>query len=271
MDMSKIIDFILSLFAPKKKLSPIAVGKSQTWYGRVNFWAKDMSLLRKELDACVKAGVSGYMIEMAGWANSTGEMWSDKWLKDIESKYKKFVKMCRARGLWAFVSIVNDNMGSKKYGDNGKHTVQSEYAKCQKLAKIVKAVGKDNVVVQPVAETQTSGGKQFEQYVRSELAGFNLCFNGNGGHPGGAAAGFQFYAVHPSKCSASNPQSAFVISDHGLIIRELNGGPLVGHANVTKTKAWKEMNVKKGCPVVGYYAFKVEDFDRGAIEAMGMK
>lgn len=271
--MRKLLDFISSFLGliPNKKLSQIKTGKSQTWYGRVNFWAKDMSLLKKELNALVKAGCSGYMIEMAGWADSTGSMWTDKWMKDIEKKYTEFVKMCRARGLWAFVSIVNDNLGSGKYGDNRKHTIKSEMDKCKKLAKIVKKVGKDNVVIQPVAETQTSAGKQFEQYCVKELAGFNLCFNGNGGHPTGAASGFKYYAVHPSKIAASNPGNAFVISDHGLIIRELNGGPLVGHGNVSKIKQWKDLNKKKGCPVIGYYAFQVQDFDKDAINAMGLK
>ena len=271
--MSKILNFILSLLGlvPKKKLSPITNGKTQTWYGRVNFWAKDMSLLKKELNALVKAGCSGYMIEMAGWANSTGDMWTDKWIKEIEKKYTDFIEMCRARGLWAFVSVVNDNLGSGKYGDNRQHTIKSEYAKCQKLVQIVKKVGKDNVVIQPVAETQTAAGKQFEQYCIKELGGFKLCYNGAGGHPGGAIGSCQFYAVHPSKCSAANPGNAFVISDHGLIIRELNGGPLVGHGNVAKIKQWKELNAKRGCPVVGYYAFQVQDFDKDAINAMGLK
>lgn len=269
--MKKIIEWLKSLFkkTPSKKLSQIKVGKTQTWYGRVNFWAKDMSLLEKELDLLVKSNCSGYMIELAGWANSTGKMWTDKWLKDIESKYKKLLSMCRKRGLWLFVSIVNDNLGSKKYGDDGKHNVTNVMEYCKKLCKIVKENGSKNVVVQPVAETQTGGGKQFESYVKDQLSGFLTCFNGNGGHPS-SSNGFSFYAVHPSAISASNPSTSLVVSDHGLIIRELNiGKALVAHGNPVNITKWVKTNKNKGVPVVGYYAFQVQDFDKDAIKALG--
>lgn len=270
--MNSALSLFSSIFkkTQKKDLSPIQAGKTQTWYGRVNFWTRSTSLLKKELDALVKNGCSGYMIELSSWARYSKKEWTSKWFKEVEKKYLWLVDQCRSRGLWIFVSIVNDNMGHGKYGDEGP-MLSKVYDKALKLIDIVKAGGSSNVAVQPVAETQTSAGKKFEKACVKKLKGFVLVYNGDGGYPSKAPSGFQFYAVHPEKASKANPKNAIVVSDHGMLIRELNGGDLIAHADVAKTKKWKALNVKKGCPVVGYYAFKVKDFDKGAIEAMGMK
>lgn len=272
--MKKIIDWILSLFkkTEKKKLSPIQIGATQTWYGRVNTWWKSSSLWEKEMNAIVKSGGSGYMIELAGWqSHSAKDWWSESWIKKQLSLYSDIHKAAKKRGLWLFVSIVNDNMGSGKYGDKKQFTVANTYDKCVKLLEGIVKDGNANVVIQPVAETQTAAGKKFESYAKSQLQakGFLTCFNGNGGYPSGSS-GCNFFAVHPSKIATPNPSSALVISDHGLIIRELNqGGSLVAHGDPAKIATFVANNKKKGCPVVGYYAFQVEDYDECAIKALG--
>ena len=254
---------------PAGKYRKVVQGSTQGWYGRVNYWTRDKSTLTKELDAIVRHGATGYMIEMAGWADSTGKMWTDGWLKDIESMYDWLLAECRARKLWLFVSIVNDNMGKGKYGDKGPELAKV-YDKAQKLVKIVKDGGKDGVYVQPVAETQTSAGAKFEQYCIQQLNGFPLVYNGNGGHPTKIAAGMSAYAVHPSRIAAPNPGNAFAISDHGLIIRELNiGGSISGHGDPVRIRKWASNVKSQGCPVCGYYAFQVKDFDNDAIKALG--
>ena len=259
---------------PSKSLEPIQIGKTQTWYGRVNYWWKDRSLWQKEMDCLVKNGGSGYMIELAGWESNVkdkNKWWMDSWINEQLDLYSKIHSDAKKRGLWLFVSIVNDNMGSGKYGDTKRFTVSSVYNKCIKFLEGVIKDGKDNVIIQPVAETQTTGGKKFEAYAKSQLAakGFFTCYNGNGGHPT-SSSGFNFYAVHPSKIDASNPSNSFVISDHGLIIRELNkGGSLVAHGDVNKVKKFVQNNKKKGCPVVGYYAFQVQDYDEDTIKTLG--
>lgn len=275
--LKKLIKWIKRLFNKpnkKKQKDPIIVGKTQTWYGRVNYWWKNESLWQKEMDALVKYGGSGYMIELAGWRSSVGQeekWWTDKWVKNQLSLYSKIHDDAKERGLWLFVSIVNDNMGSGKYGDKKQYNIGNTYDKCVKLLEGVIKDGNANVVVQPVAETQTAAGKKFEAYAKQQLMakGFLTCYNGNGGHPS-SSNGCNFYAVHPSKISASNPGNALVISDHGLIIRELNkGGALVAHGEPSKIKKFVETNKKKGCPVVGYYAFQVQDYDEGTIKALG--
>lgn len=288
--MKKLINWIKKLFkkpasaiddvidvvvpTPSKKLEPIQVGKTQTWYGRVNYWWKDRSLWQKEMDCLVKNGGSGYMIELAGWESclkDKSKWWTDAWIKEQLELYSEIHSDAKKRGLWLFVSLVNDNMGKGKYGDSKKFTVDKVYNKCVKLLDGVIKDGKDNVVIQPVAETQTSGGKKFESYARGQLAakGFLTCYNGNGGHPS-STNGCNFYAVHPSKIAENNPSNSLVISDHGLIIRELNqGGSLSAHGYPNKVKTFVKNNKKRNCPVVGYYAFQIKDYDEDTIKALG--
>ena len=262
------IAWITGLFN-RTKLQPVATrGGTQAWYGRVNRWMLKRSILVKELNLMAKSGISGYMIEMSGWGRYNNQQWTDKWLKEVEKEYKWLLKQCRARGLWLFTSIVNDNMGQGKYGDSGPK-LEKVYSKAQKLIDIVKKAGKKNVFVQPVAETQTAAGRKFEQECVARLSGFQLVFNGSGGHPKGAASGFQWFAVHPGKISQSNDQRAFVISDHGLIIRELANGKLDGPGNPAKVDEFAKRCKRNGNPVCGYYAFKHEKLDKATIQTLG--
>ena len=268
--MKNFIYWLYAKLGISKAARKIERGKLQAWYGRVNAWPKDRSITVKDLNAMKKYGLSGYMIELSGWNRYRNKQWTDKWLSEVKSEYTWLVKQCRARGLWLFVSVVNDNMGQNKYGDTGPK-LEKVYSKAQELVKIIKGVGASNVIVQPVAETQTSAGKKFEQYCIQQLGGkFQLIYNANGGSPSNIAPGFNFRAIHPSAISKKVAADAFAISDHGLIIRELAvDGGLESKGNPTKIAAWKQ-NVKSwGCPVIGYYAFKYDKFDEAAIKAMG--
>lgn len=270
--MKKLWNWILKVLGirkTKKSYRPVALNSTQGWYGRVNRWATSKSVLEKELDAIVKHGCSGYLIEMSGWGRYSSKQWTDAWIKEVKEWYEWLLGECRDRKVWLFVSIVNDNMGQGKYGDTGPK-LEKVYAYAQKLVKIVKDAGKDGVYVQPVAETQTAAGRKLEQYCIQQLVGFRLVYNGSGGHPSGAIAGMGNYAVHPSKISAGNPKTAFVVSDHGLIIRELNiGGGLESHGDPNKVRTWASRVKSQGCPVCAYYAFKVADYDEATIKALG--
>jgi hypothetical protein len=274
MKIKEFWDMVLALLGLKKargKYAEVKIGKTQGWYGRVNRWAVSKDTLSKELDKIVKSGCTGYLIEMSGWGSYKNKQWTAKWVDEVKEWYDWLLSECRARKLWLFVSIVNDNMGKGKYGDTGP-TLEKAYSCAQKLVDVVMAGGKDGVFVQPVAETQTAAGKKFEQYCIQKLVGkgFKLVYNGSGGHPTKPIAGMGYYAVHPSKIAATNPKDAFVVSDHGLIIRELNiGGALDGHGDPNKVKAWANKVKSQGCPVCAYYAFKVADFDGNTIKALG--
>ena len=269
--VGRVVDWVLGCLgirASRSKYAPVKQGCTQFWYGRVNRWAVSKDTLKKELDLMAKKGLSGYLIEMSGWGSYKNKQWTDKWVSEVKSWYTWLLTECRSRKLWLFVSIVNDNMGKGKYGDTGP-SLEKAYSCAQKLAKVVKAGGKDGVYVQPVAETQSASGKKFEQYCIKQLAGFKLVYNGSAGHPKKAIAGMQNYATHPSSISASNPKDAFVVSDHGKIIRELNiGGGLENHGDPSKVRAWAKKVKSQGCPVCAYYAFKVKDYDAGTIKAL---
>ena len=250
----------------------IEQGKTQTWYGRVNRWTISKQTLRQELNLMKKCGVSGYMIEMANWGRySDCEPWSEEWIKQIEESYRYLVKECRRRKLWLFVSVINDNMGKGKYGDKGPK-LEAVYDSALPRIKIIKKYGQKGVIIQPVAETQTSAGQRFEQDCLRELNDFLLVYNGNGGHPSHTPDGYHFRATHPSHIVSSVDNDALVISDHGIIIRELSvDGGLESKGDPEKIQMWVNRLQKQGIAVVGYYAFKYADFDPETIRALGKK
>ena len=234
-------------------------------YGRVNTWAQGEKNLEKDIKVMREEGVDGYMIEMMGW--SRDDAWTPLWIAQTEEQYKTLLDLCRKNGKWLFVSIVNDNMGSKKYGDPGIKLSQV-MPQAQQLCQIVKKYGKDNVIVQPVAETQTSAGARFEQYCLQQLGGFVMVYNGGIGRPGGIPSGFQYRAWHPVKISDNPPKDSFVVSDTGSIILQLGHG-YDGVAKPDTLEAWARRMRQLGVPVVGYYAFKFNGHDKEAIKALG--
>ena len=267
---NKLIYWLFKLFGITNETELTTLYEKQVWYGRVNDW-KNLKATEKDIICCMNNGVAGYMIELAGDipGKKGPQPWTDAWLKDIEEKYKKLVKMTRSAGLWLFVSIVNDNMGQGKYGDKSPK-LEKVLAMAKSLALIVKKNGKLGVVVQPVAETQTTAGNIFEKYCRNELYNFPLVFNGNGGFPTGTC-GFNFRAVHPSSTTKQCPSDAFVISDHSKLIKELAQGETYdGTIREDKCNTWfyTVFHISK-CRVIGYYAFLRTKHDKKTITTLG--
>ena len=246
----------------------IEQGNTQVWYGRVNQLTMSRQILRDELNLMKECGVNGYMIELAVW-DGVDDKWSEEWIRSIGKSYRHLVKNCRKRNLWLFVSVVNDNMGKGKYGDTGL-ALESVFDSAQQLVKIIKKCGHKGVIVQPVAETQTPAGRRFEEYCTQELEDFTLVYNGNGGHPKTTLEGYDFRAVHPSHIVSSVADEALVISDHGVIIRELSiDGGLESKGDPQKVSMWVKRLQQQGVAVVGYYAFKYDQFDPATIRALG--
>ncbi len=246
----------------------IEQGNTQVWYGRVNQWTVSRQILRNELNLMKECGVNGYMIELAVW-DGVDDKWSNEWIVRTQKNYRWLLRECRKRKIWLFVSIINDNMGKGKYGDTGP-TLEKVYESALQLASIVKRFGHKGVIVQPVAETQTPTGQRFEQECRKILENFTLVYNGEGGHPKSTPEGFHFRAVHPAHIVSSVADDALVISDHGLIIRELSiDGGLESRGNPQKVVTWVQRLQQQGVAVVGYYAFKYDQFDPATIRALG--
>lgn len=246
----------------------IEQGNTQVWYGRVNRWTMSRQILRDELNLMKECGVNGYMIELAVW-DGVDDKWSNEWIVRTQKNYRWLLRECRKRKIWLFVSIINDNMGKGKYGDTGP-TLEKVYESALQLASIVKRGGSKGVIVQPVAETQTPTGQRFEQDCRKILENFTLVYNGEGGHPKSTPEGFHFRAVHPAHIVSSVADDTLVISDHGLIIRELSiDGGLESKGNPQKVSMWVKRLQQQGVAVVGYYAFKYDQFDPATIRALG--
>ena len=246
----------------------IEQGNTQVWYGRVNQWTVSRQILRNELNLMKECGVNGYMIELAVW-DGVDDKWSNEWIVRTQKNYRWLLRECRKRKIWLFVSIINDNMGKGKYGDTGP-TLEKVYESALQLASIVKRGGSKGVIVQPVAETQTPTGQRFEQECRKMLENFTLVYNGESGHPKSTPEGFHFRAVHPAHIVSSVADDTLVISDHGLIIRELSiDGGLESRGNPQKVVTWVKRLQQQGVAVVGYYAFKYDQFDPATIRALG--
>ena len=241
-------------------------GRTLGFYGRVNHWMDSRSELRKELRLMEKCGVEGYLIEMAGWARMTA--WEEPWLHRTEREYRFLLRQCRRRGLWLFVSIVNDNMGLKKYNDPGV-SLEEVFQQASELIEIVRRYGPANVMVQPVAEVRTEAGARFENRCKERLQGFFLVHNGGWGFPHSRPEGFDARAVHPPHEHFPVPDDAFVVSDHGhLIPRLTTDKTITGEADRKILTDWLLRLRSQGVPLVGYYAFQREQMDETAIRTV---
>ena len=276
--MSYIANYCRELLCLRKAPKAIVPGKTQFWYGRVNSWScKSKSLLRRDLDLCCKYGVSGYTIELVGWTDlesNPSTYRTKEYFSRVERTYKYLVKACRARGLWLFVSVVNDNAGR-----SGKNPYNPRLEKQQENVQfafdLVKKCGAKNVIVQPVAEIQTDYGKTIDKTWMAEFnrLGFETVYNGEG-RPTKNEHGSKWFAVHPASERAAVPTGSIVVSDHSLLLRKLcKGGDINGMGNATALKSWKSFyRDTYHVPVVCFYHYNYDGSkgsDKESIKAMG--
>lgn len=267
--MKYILNLVLSYIA-FWKVNPPRIGEIfLTGYGRVNSWASgSLFNLRRDICRCAAEGVAIYNIELAGWIGSNVYV-DPKLLVKIEKRYKFAVRLCRAFGMYLFVSILNGNQGKGKYGDTSP-TIAKGWDIALKLLDIVKENGHDNILAQPVAETQDDGGRRFEILATNDLHCRKfITVNNNGSRPS-SSAGMTHFAWHPFKISDINkaPISAIIVSDTGTIVCELGDG-LSGSGNPAQLKTYKSVCKNRGCPASVYYAFLYNGHDKRAIEALG--
>ena len=266
--MIHVLAFLAVWLVGMPSVAQETVAQPLHFYGRVNHWADSRGETARELRLMEQQHIDGYMIELAGGGRNK---WSRRWLRRTGRRYRWLLGQCRQRNLMLFVSIVNDNMGKHKYGDTGPLLAEVE-EKAQRLIRLVREQGPQNVIVQPVAETQTEAGRRMEQYSLQSLPGFTLVYNGEGGFPQSVPTGFQYRAVHPAHIDSPVPEDAFVISDHGHIIRELTGDrSLDGPADSTRLSEWIDRLHRAGVPMIGYYAFQRTDMDVIAIMTLGKR
>jgi hypothetical protein len=164
------------------------------------------------------------------------------------------------------VSIVNDNKGLGKYGDN--HKGIDQYRKqLERAVDIIAETGPKRVLVQPVGETRTDTGRWFEKYCIDKLTGFQLVYNG-GSRPANTPAGYHAFAYHPATVSADIPKDALVVTDHSQLLIELQGGDLYGYSSPNVLKKYAEQSISAGNSFI-YYGFAHKKIDKGALEVLG--
>jgi hypothetical protein len=236
-------------------------------------------------------------IEFLGWPSVTGRnYWENP--DPLKDKYEKYMKAMRAYRITVLVSIMNDNKGTGKYGDDGK-SVSHYKTQIRRARDIVIGEGKEGVIIQPVGETRTGDGRVFEVETIQICAqrGFKTCYN-RGSRPG-TIDGCNYQAHHPFKTTDMGPVGCFVITDTGSILsildtyanqgepalmmmngestslneletlRLLNTGGLYGPANKAAVETHSRSVKQAGNRAYGYYGFGHKKIDKGAIEAVG--
>ena len=268
--------------------TPPKIGSgTQYWYGRVNYWADTGALQKKEIEYMRKRGVSGYIIEMAGWGSSSMREKANttkykNWVGRINTYYKHIHAQCVKNGLWLFVGIVNDNALSNKHGNKAVDPRHYYNDVATDLLKIIIADGSQNVIVQPISELYSSRVKnhpgpawQKSAIEKLKKSKFKTCNNDAYGRPSGLG-GCDFLAWHPDNTKhlpklKVSKSKIFIISDTGGIISELNGGTdcdkTDANCKPSKIKEWKKNC--SGYAVCGYYDFKRKSYNEAAIKAMG--
>ena len=196
-------------------------------YWLVNQW---MTLSARDeaagLDALVAAGLWGVNIEVTGWP-------AKPHLENPEATciaLRRLVVACRARGLNALLSVYNDNGHLDKHGNNPINPALHREA-MQVIVGHIKALGPDNLIVQPTGETKTPTGVWLEGHCRQQLAGFALCYNG-GSRPSKAPIGYRHFAYHVTGPTQRPPAKALCVTDTTGILSWLTNGMGDFHADL---------------------------------------
>jgi hypothetical protein len=208
-----------STFEPKPTKTAFPVSEPRDVLGlgiSYNWPTMDHALLCEEL---AKAGCNATDIEFMGLTVSTKHGYRQGGAEALKKDYLSLLKECRKRNLTLIVSIVNDNMHIRKWGQSGQDDLAHWPGECERAAQIVMEAGPANVMVQPVAETQTSQGRAYERrwLAAFNAAGFRTVYNG-GSRPS-SNGGAWTRAYHSCKLSdLGNGANILLIPDCGTAI-----------------------------------------------------
>ena len=233
-------------------------------YGVDNFWHTIDPV--KLAGLLLKAGLTMTSIELMGW--STSPFFKSPHL--CEPLLNAFVAAMRAAKIVTFISVVNDNKGHGKYGDD--HTPASSYDRAiRQCREYVRQLGPEGLIIQPVAETQTDWGRAFEvDTVRIfKASGFLTCCNDGAGTQA-PKHGEAHNALHHGSTSNVGTDGDLVIGDHGMFLRAVNiGGDVYGMGDPAKVEAYARKVRVAGRRGFGYYGFGHRAIDEATIAAIG--
>lgn len=165
---------------------------------------------------------------MGGWDRGGSVNGYKTGARSVIEPYRKLLDSCRDAGVYLFVSVLNDNKGLGKYGDDRK-PLASYDGECRKALQAVLDAGPKNQFVQVVSETQTVYGKRIEaEWVPKYLAaGFKVVWN-SGSRPTGPKLGAQYFAYHNCKLSDLGRNGCILIPDCGSSISGYTDGGIYG-------------------------------------------
>ena len=258
---------------------PAIGSKTLTFYGRVNQWCwadgatpeRTAEILHSEIRALSAAGWDGYQIEMWGWVRYAN-LEPEEGIARIRAVFPQLVQWCRDEGLWLFISGVNDNQHLGKYGSTARHLSQDD-AQVEECLSLIVAAGPENIIVQPVGETQTSDGDYVEHRWANELEplGFYLV-NNNGSRPSSKLEWSDAYCVHVwSVNSAKDVEAeAWVNNDtRGAIVDLSADGTMDGPCNAAGVARYISDARSVARPAVMVYAFGFSGADGLDMDAIG--
>lgn len=277
-----IAGFLCSCESESERTLPAIGSKTLTFYGRVNEFAYmdgapvDVVLetLKDELEACASDGVDGYQIELWGWVRYSG-LTPEQGMERIRVVWPELVKWCRALDLWLFVSGANDNQHLGKYGSVAR-TLEQDWKHIEECLALVAASGPDNVIVQPVCETQTDDGARMEKRWAEVLSPLGFYFIDNhGSRPKKPQSWSQGIVVHPwnAEGAANADPSAWVNNDTGIFIQQLAAdATMTGPFAADRIARYVGDALLVGRPAVMVYSWgysAVAGIDRETIKAIG--
>ena len=258
---------------------PAIGSKTLAIYGRVNQWAwadgatveRAAEILHSEIRALAAAGWDGYQIEMWGWvryANLTPE----EGMERIRVVFPLLVQWCRENGIWLFISGVNDNQHLGKYGSTARW-LSEDASQVDECLDLIVESGTNNIIVQPVGETQTSDGAEIEDGWPKVLGplGYYLV-NNNGSRPSDTKSWSDAYCVHvwTVKDAAEVEKDAWVNNDtHWGIVDLSADGTTEGPCDPEEVAAYVTTAREKGRPAIMVYAFGYSGADGLDLAAIG--
>ncbi len=240
---------------PKTEVTGLDYGVG---WGMVNHWMRDPVAMA---DAAAEHGIGVVHIAYFGWGATDSYAHPER----LEEPYRLLRRATERNGQILFAEIANDNKGQGKYGDDKKGL--DEYVdEIRRAADFIALVGAD--WLQPVGETRTKAGKDFEAYCAARFDKKQLVYNG-GSRPDKPASWASMFAWHPASVDANPPRGAIAVSDHSGILSQLYGSGWQGDArgDPDAIRAWAARMRERGHVTI-LYAFGQSTIDRKSLEAL---
>jgi hypothetical protein len=250
---------------PKNPTEVIGLGRDYTWTtgGQENF-----------IKMLVRNKINTTSIELAGWANKETKkgqtfLYRDK-IGKVKPHYEELLSVARRYKVLVIVSVVNDNKGTRKYGDDGRPLDQFKQD-VEDAMNLVLKNGPNGVWVQVVAETQTAYGRQVEEkwIKKFREAGFNVIYN-QASRPSGPAFGANMFAWHNCSLNDFGKSNCILIPDCGAAIAAYTEGGLNGpslKANVLEDFA-RKVKAKKNVGLCIYTGWALQNVNEDAVKAL---